>query len=199
MADVTVTCPECHGQRFSPAVLAIEFNGKSINQLLDLTVREAMDFFQGQPKILKRLQPLIEIGLGYLQLGQSTATLSGGEAQRLKLASYLSVSGGTATEPFLFLFDEPTTGLHLTDIHTLILALRKLLESGHSVIVIEHNIELLSQADYLIDLGPEGGTGGGQIMAEGTPEQVADVADSFTGQFLKARLHAQSLEKELAH
>lgn len=188
MADVTMICHDCQGKRFSPLVLAIEIDGKTIHQVLDLTVTEAIEFFHRHPRIIKRLLPLAEIGLGYLKLGQSTSTLSGGEAQRLKLAAYLlSSSNDSAQEPYLFLFDEPTTGLHLTDIHTLILALRKLLVAGHSAIVVEHNIELLAYADYIIDLGPEGGSDGGAIVAEGPPEAIMACPQSFTGEFLRQR------------
>jgi excinuclease ABC subunit A len=187
MADVTVTCHDCQGKRFSPSVLAIEFEGKPINQVLNMTVDEAIDFFQRNNRVVKKLLPLREIGLGYLQLGQTTATLSGGEAQRLKLASYLSTGDGSTREPYLFLFDEPTTGLHLTDIHTLVKALRRLLASGHSLIVVEHNIELLANADYIVDMGPEGGNEGGMIVAQGSPQAIIDCPHSFTGKFLKAR------------
>ncbi len=189
MADVTVVCQDCQGKRFSPAVLAIEFDGKNINNVLDMTVNEALSFFQRHNRVVKKLLPLAEIGLGYLHLGQSTASLSGGEAQRLKLASYLFTSDAQS-QSSLFLFDEPTTGLHLTDIQTLITALRKLLAAGHSIIVVEHNIEFLAQADYLIDLGPEGGEKGGQVVAEGSPAQVMENPLSVTGQFIKQRVSA---------
>lgn len=193
MADVTVQCTDCQGKRFSPAVLAIELDGKTITQVLDLTVNEAMAFFKGHKRVLQKLKPLADIGLGYLHLGQSTATLSGGEAQRLKLASYLSGEDAPAKAPYLFLFDEPTTGLHVTDIHVLLNVFRRLLQAGHSVIVIEHNIELLAHADYLLDLGPEGGEAGGYIVAQGTPEEVTHFPESHTGRYLKQRLTAKSL------
>ncbi len=194
MADVTMTCSDCQGKRFSPAVLAVEFEGKTINDVLNMTIDEALTFFQRNNRVTKKLLPLREIGLGYLHLGQSTATLSGGEAQRLKLASYLSTSDNHQA-PHLFIFDEPTTGLHLTDIQVLVAALRKLLKSGHSVIVVEHNIEFLAHADYIIDLGPEGGEGGGQIVAQGLLSEVMANPDSVTGAFLKERMQAPQLVK----
>jgi excinuclease ABC subunit A len=193
MADVTVTCQDCQGKRFSPAVLAIEYEGKSINDVLDMTVTEAMAFFQKQNRVVKKLQPLRDIGLGYLHLGQTTSSLSGGEAQRLKLAVYLSTGEKEAKEPYLFLFDEPTTGLHLTDIQVLITALRKLVDAGHSVVVVEHNIEFLSQVDWMLELGPEGGYLGGEIVAEGTPADIMANTRSITGHFLKERLEKPSL------
>ncbi len=153
-----------------------------------MTRDAALSFFSAIPRLIQKLKVLDDVGLGYLRLGQSATTLSGGEAQRLKLALYLSTASGHTGEPYLFLFDEPTTGLHLTDIHTLVHALRKLLASDHSIIVVEHNIELLAHADYILDLGPEGGHEGGTIVAEGTPETVMDCPQSFTGHFLKDRL-----------
>lgn len=195
MADVTIVCHDCQGRRFNPNVLSVEVDGKNINDVLNMTVDEAVKFFASSRKISNKLNPLQEIGLGYLKLGQSTATLSGGEAQRLKLASYLpsqktSEDIATAREKYLFLFDEPTTGLHMADIALLVQAFRRLLAAGHSVIVIEHNIDFIAQADYVIDMGPEGGEGGGQVIAEGTVDEVMRVAASETGQFLKKRLKA---------
>jgi len=188
MADVTVICQDCQGKRFSPAVLAIELEGKNINEVLNMTIDEALGFFARYPRVVKKLMPLREIGLGYLHLGQTTSTLSGGEAQRLKLASYLSER--ESIKPTLFLFDEPTTGLHVTDIQTLIAAFYKLLEAGHSIIVVEHNMDFLAQVDWIIDMGPEGGENGGCVIAEGTPEDIAKNSASVTGQFLKERQHA---------
>jgi excinuclease ABC subunit A len=193
MADVTVVCPDCQGRRFNSNVLAIEVEGKNIDAILNMTVKEALDFFEDQPKVRKKLEPLSEIGLGYLKLGQSTSTLSGGEAQRLKLAGYLP--GGvseaeikTTNKPHLFLFDEPTTGLHMADIALLEQAFRRLLSVGHSVIVIEHNIDFIARCDYILDMGPEGGEGGGQIVAQGTVQEVMATEASYTGQFLSQRL-----------
>lgn len=194
MADVTVTCHDCQGKRFSPAVLAISFQERTIFDVLEMTVDEALQFFAKHNRVVKKLLPLSEIGLGYLKLGQTTASLSGGEAQRLKLGAYLSTSEKSVQKPYLFLFDEPTTGLHVTDIHILVQAFRKLLSAGHSLIVVEHNIELLAHADYLIDLGPEGGDEGGYILAEGPPETIMDCPQSFTGQFLKQRLYTTQFQ-----
>lgn len=197
MADVTIVCHDCQGRRFNPNVLSVEVEGKNINDVLSMTVDEAVQFFASSRKIANKLNPLQEIGLGYLKLGQSTATLSGGEAQRLKLASYLpsqtSVDDiATAREKYLFLFDEPTTGLHMADIALLVQAFRRLLAAGHSVIVIEHNIDFIAQADYIVDMGPEGGDGGGQVVAAGTIDEVMAVKASETGQFLKKRLNSLS-------
>jgi excinuclease ABC subunit A len=195
MADVTVICPDCQGRRFNSNVLEIEVEGKNIDAVLNMTVSEAMIFFESYPKICNKLEPLREIGLGYLKLGQSTSTLSGGEAQRLKLAGYLP--GGVSEveikqtkKPYLFLFDEPTTGLHMADIALLEQAFRRLLAVGHSVFVIEHNIDFIARCDHIIDLGPEGGTGGGQIVAQGTVADIMAEASSYTGKFLKQRLEA---------
>lgn len=197
MADVTIVCHDCQGRRFNPNVLSVEVEGKNINDVLNMTVDDAVKFFASSRKISNKLNPLQEIGLGYLKLGQSTATLSGGEAQRLKLASYLPSQKtvdeiATAKEKYLFLFDEPTTGLHMADIALLVQAFRRLLAAGHSVIVIEHNIDFIAQADYIVDMGPEGGEGGGLVVAAGTVDEVMGVKVSETGQFLKKRLKALS-------
>jgi excinuclease ABC subunit A len=197
MADVTIVCHDCQGRRFNPNVLSVEVEGKNINDVLNMTVDDAVKFFASSRKISNKLNPLQEIGLGYLKLGQSTATLSGGEAQRLKLASYLPSQKAvdeiaTAKEKYLFLFDEPTTGLHMADIALLVQAFRRLLAAGHSVIVIEHNIDFIAQADYVVDMGPEGGEGGGLVVAEGTVDEVMAIKASETGQFLKKRLKALS-------
>jgi excinuclease ABC subunit A len=172
----------------------VRYRGKGINDVLNMTVREAMNFFRDTSKIANRLRVLDDVGLGYLRLGQSATTLSGGEAQRVKLASDLSKRTGAKT---LYIFDEPTTGLHFEDINKLLAAFRTLLEAGGSLLIIEHNLDVIKTADYLIDLGPEGGDMGGQIVAEGTPEKVMQVAESHTGRFLKAHLarsngHARS-------
>jgi excinuclease ABC subunit A len=185
LADVFVPCDQCDGKRFKPQVLEVRYRGRTIPQVLDLTVREALTFFSSSPKVLRRLQVLDEIGLGYLRLGQPATTLSGGEAQRIKIAAHLSAHGG---ERLLYILDEPTTGLHFDDIAKLLTAFRKLIEAGHSLLVIEHNLDVIKTADYIIDLGPEGGDDGGQVVAAGTPEQVAQVEASHTGQYLRTTL-----------
>ncbi len=182
LADVFVPCDQCDGRRFKPQVLEVKYRGRSIHQVLDLTVREALSFFAGSPKVLRRLHVLDEIGLGYLRLGQPATTLSGGEAQRIKIAAHLSSSGG---ERLLYILDEPTTGLHFDDIAKLLAAFRKLIEAGHTLVVIEHNLDVIKVADYIVDLGPEGGDAGGQVIATGTPEQVAQQPESFTGRYLQ--------------
>lgn len=187
MADVTVVCNDCKGQRFNPNVLSVDLFGRNINDVLNMTIDEAMTFFKTAPKVTKKLEPLREMGLGYLKLGQSTSTLSGGEAQRLKLASYLN-SGKRESGVYLFLFDEPTTGLHLSDINRLVQVFRKLLEAEHSVVVIEHNLDFIAQSDHLIDIGPEGGVEGGRVIAQGTVHDIIDTPESHTGQFLKKML-----------
>ncbi len=185
LADVFVPCDQCDGKRFKPQVLEVKYRGRSIHQVLDLTVREALTFFSSSPKVLRRLQVLDEIGLGYLRLGQPATTLSGGEAQRIKIAAHLSSHGG---ERLLYILDEPTTGLHFDDIAKLLTAFRKLLEAGNTLVVIEHNLDVIKTADYIIDLGPEGGEGGGTIVAVGTPEQVAQNEASHTGRYLRTTL-----------
>ena len=182
LADVFVPCDQCDGKRFKPQVLEVRYRGRSIHQVLDLTVREALTFFSSSPKVLRRLQVLDEIGLGYLRLGQPATTLSGGEAQRIKIAAHLSSHGG---DRLLYILDEPTTGLHFDDIAKLLTAFKKLLEAGHTLLVIEHNLDVIKTADYVIDLGPEGGEDGGLVVATGTPEQVAQIDASYTGQYLR--------------
>jgi len=181
LADVELVCEECRGQRFKSSVLEVRYHGKNIHDVLEMTVREALAFFVNVPKVISKLRVLNEIGLGYLRLGQSATTLSGGEAQRLKLASHLTA---TENQGILYILDEPTTGLHFDDIAKLLAAFRKLLESGASLLVIEHNLDVIKSADWVIDLGPEGGEEGGQIIATGTPEQVARNTQSYTGRFL---------------
>jgi excinuclease ABC subunit A len=182
LADVFVPCDQCDGMRFKPHVLEVRYRGKSVHQVLEMTVREALAFFASSPKVLRRLHVLDEIGLGYLRLGQPATTLSGGEAQRIKIAAHLaSVSG----ERLLYILDEPTTGLHFDDIAKLLAALRKLIEAGHTLLVIEHNLDVVKTADYVIDLGPEGGERGGHVVTAGTPEQVAQVEESHTGRALR--------------
>ncbi len=187
LADVFVPCDQCDGKRFRPKVLEVRYKGKDIDQVLSLTVREALTFFGGSPKVARRLQVLDEIGLGYLRLGQPATTLSGGEAQRIKIAAHLGSHSGERT---LYILDEPTTGLHFDDIVKLLAGFRKLLAAGHSLLVIEHNLDVLKTADWVIDLGPEGGEAGGQVVAVGTPEQVAKVPGSYTGQYLQRVLAA---------
>jgi excinuclease ABC subunit A len=181
LADVELICEECRGQRFKSSVLDVRYHGKNVHDVLQMTVREALAFFVNVPKVISKLRVLNEIGLGYLRLGQSATTLSGGEAQRLKLAAHLT---RTENQGILYILDEPTTGLHFDDIAKLLAAFRKLLESGASLVVIEHNLDVIKSADWLIDLGPEGGEEGGRVIATGTPEQVARNPQSHTGRFL---------------
>jgi excinuclease ABC subunit A len=182
LADVFVPCDQCDGKRFKPQVLEVKYRGKSVHQVLEMTVREALAFFSTSPKVLRRLQVLDEIGLGYLRLGQPATTLSGGEAQRIKIAAHLASFGG---ERVLYILDEPTTGLHFDDIAKLLAAFRKLVEAGHTLLVIEHNLDVIKTADYVIDLGPEGGAAGGEVVATGTPEQIVQVEGSHTGRALR--------------
>jgi excinuclease ABC subunit A len=185
LADVFVPCDVCEGKRFKPQVLEVKYRGRSVDQVLDMTVREALTFFSTSPKVLRRLQVLDEIGLGYLRLGQPATTLSGGEAQRIKIAAHLSTQTG---DRVLYILDEPTTGLHFDDIAKLLAAFRKLLQAGHSLLVIEHNLDVVKTADWIVDLGPEGGEEGGHVIAAGTPEHVATVLESHTGRYLRATL-----------
>ena len=187
MADITLECETCHGKRFKQDVLDVEYHGASIYDMLEMTVNQAIEFFNehGQKKIVKKLLPLQDVGLGYIKLGQSSSTLSGGENQRVKLAFYLSQE---KADPTLFIFDEPTTGLHFHDIRKLLDAFDALIRRGHSIVIIEHNMDVIKCADYVIDLGPEGGDKGGNIVAVGTPEEVAACGASYTGQFLKEKL-----------
>jgi len=188
MADVHLTCDTCDGKRFKKEVLEVTFEGKSIDDILNMTIDDAIDFFttNNQPKIQGKLQPLQDVGLGYVTLGQSSSTLSGGEAQRIKLATFLGK--GSKSNNALFIFDEPTTGLHFHDIKKLLKSFQALISKGHSIIVIEHNIDLIKCADYIIDLGPEGGKHGGQLVAEGTPEEIAKNKNSVTGKYLIEKL-----------
>jgi excinuclease ABC subunit A len=196
LADVELICEECRGTRFKSGVLEVRYHNKNIHEVLQLTVREALAFFANVPKVVSKLRVLNEIGLGYLRLGQSATTLSGGEAQRLKLASHLS---RTDNREILYILDEPTTGLHFDDIAKLLSAFRKLLESGASLLVIEHNLDVIKCADWLIDMGPEGGDQGGKIIATGTPEQVARNVQSHTGRFLTRVLNANGQAKRQAN
>jgi excinuclease ABC subunit A len=182
MPDVEVRCPTCRGRRFTRETLAVHYRDHDISQVLDLTVEEALALFEDIPAARSRLQVLSDVGLGYLQLGQPATTLSGGEAQRVKLAKELGRRGTGRT---LYLLDEPTTGLHLADTARLASVLQRLVDAGNTVVVVEHNLELIKAADWVIDLGPEGGAAGGEVIAQGTPEQVAEVANSYTGQCLR--------------
>ena len=182
LADVFVPCDECGGRRFKPQVLDVRYRGVGVDGVLDMTVREALSFFVGAPKIIRRLHLLDEIGLGYLRLGQPATTLSGGEAQRIKIASHLAARKADRT---LYILDEPTTGLHFDDVAKLLAAFRKLLQAGNSILVIEHNLDVIKSADWVIDLGPEGGGQGGRIVAVGTPEQIAMAGGSHTGRYLR--------------
>ena len=187
MADLQLECDACHGRRFNNEVLEVKFHDKSIYDILEMTVGDAINFFQehGQNKIAQNLQPLQDVGLAYIKLGQSSSTLSGGENQRVKLAYYLSRQ---SEHPTMFIFDEPTTGLHFHDIKKLLDSFRRLLDRGHTLVIIEHNMDVIKCADYLIDLGPDGGENGGNLVAAGTPEEVAACKESFTGHYLKDKL-----------
>ena len=182
LADVELTCEECQGTRFKSEILDVKYKGKNIHEVLQMTIREAGLFFKEIPKLVNKLKVLDAVGLGYLRLGQSATTLSGGEAQRVKLAAHLATKTKSKT---LYIFDEPTTGLHFDDINKLLSAFRALLDNGGSLLVIEHNLDVIKTADYIIDLGPEGGTGGGEIVAAGTPEEIAKNEKSITGKYLK--------------
>jgi len=179
--DVYVSCQECEGRRYRPEVLGVRYRGRSIGDVLRMTVDEAVDFFAGQASLARRMRTLQETGLGYLRLGQPATTLSGGEAQRLKIAAEL---GARATGDVLYILDEPTTGLHLDDVRKLLGVLHRLVDAGNTVLVVEHHMDVIKCADHVIDLGPEGGEEGGEIVAEGTPELVAQTAGSYTGKFL---------------
>ncbi len=185
LPDVEVDCERCMGRRYNRETLEVLFKGKSISDVLDMTIDEAVVFFEALPSIYRRIKTLQEVGLGYITLGQQATTLSGGEAQRVKLAEELSKKDTGKT---IYILDEPTTGLHFQDIQKLLEVLQKLVEKGNTVIVIEHNMDVIKIADRVIDIGPEGGRRGGNIVASGTPEEVAKVKASFTGQFLVAEL-----------
>jgi excinuclease ABC subunit A len=191
MADLVLECESCHGKRFKTDTLEVRFQGVNIYDVLEMTVNQAVEFFteHNQKRIIKKLSPLQEVGLGYVKLGQSSSTLSGGENQRVKLASYLSQE---KADPTLFIFDEPTTGLHFHDIRKLLEAFEALIHRGHSIVIIEHNMDVIKCADHVIDLGPEGGDKGGHLVTCGTPEEVAAHEESYTGQFLKEKLQTTS-------
>ena len=184
LADVYVPCELCEGKRYNRETLDIRYKGKNINDVLEMTSEEALEFFENIPKIKRKLQTLVDVGLGYVKLGQPATTLSGGEAQRVKLAKELSRQNTSNT---LYILDEPTTGLHFDDINRLLQVLLKLRNQGNTLIIIEHNLDVIKTADHIIDLGPEGGDKGGQIVAEGTPEEVAKT-NSYTGIYLKPML-----------
>ena len=185
LADIYVPCEVCRGSRYNRETLEVLYKGKNISQVLDMTAEEALEFFENLPKIRRKVQTLVEVGLGYVKLGQSSTTLSGGEAQRVKLATELSrISTGRT----IYILDEPTTGLHAADVHKLIDVIGQLVEAGNTVLVIEHNLDVIKTADFIIDLGPEGGDEGGYVVATGTPEEVAQIPGSYTGAYLKPYL-----------
>ncbi len=185
LADIFVPCEVCKGKRYNRETLEVKYKGKNIYEVLEMTVDEGVEFFGNIPKIKRKLETLQEVGLGYIKLGQSSTTLSGGEAQRVKLATELSKR---STGKTIYILDEPTTGLHTADVHKLTEVLDKLVEGGNTVVVIEHNLDVIKTADYIIDMGPEGGDNGGTVIASGTPEQVAKVEKSYTGKYLKKML-----------
>ena len=185
LPDVYVPCDVCHGKRYNKETLQVQYKGKNISDVLDMTVSEAYEFFNAIPAIKNKLETLMSVGLDYIHLGQSALTLSGGEAQRVKLSLELSKR---STGKTLYVLDEPTTGLHFADVKKLMEVINSLVDQGNSVILIEHNLDVIKCADYIIDLGPEGGDEGGRIIAEGTPEEVAKVEESYTGQFLRRYL-----------
>jgi excinuclease ABC subunit A len=185
LPDVYVPCEECKGKRYNREALEIHYKGKSISDVLNMTCDTALEFFVNIPAVSRKLQTLVDVGLGYIHLGQSATTLSGGEAQRIKLATELS---RRPTGRTLYILDEPTTGLHIADVNKLLHVLHKLVDTGNSMVVIEHNLDVIKSADHIIDLGPEGGDAGGEIVAEGTPEQVAKSSSSLTGRYLSKML-----------
>ena len=182
LPDVMVPCEECRGKRYNRETLEVRFKGKSIADVLDMTINQAVEFFENQPTILQKIRTLQDVGLGYIKLGQSSTTLSGGESQRVKLATELAKRDTGHT---FYILDEPTTGLHFEDIRVLLGVLQRLVDKGNTVLVIEHNLDVIKSADYLVDLGPEGGRGGGRILSTGTPEQVAKSNEGYTPQFLR--------------
>jgi len=210
LADVELICDECKGTRYKPQVLEIHYKGKNIHEVLNLTIREALKFFADVPRLTEKLRVLDEVGLGYLRLGQSATTLSGGEAQRMKLAAHLQpgtrqpgtraasrlAQGGDGPKRkrrMLYIFDEPTTGLHFDDVSKLLFAFRRLIDAGGSIVVIEHNLEVIKTADWVIDLGPEGGDRGGNLVGFGPPEAIAELKNSYTGRYLKQVLNGNGV------
>jgi excinuclease ABC subunit A len=189
MADIYLTCEACEGRKFKQDILDVKYQEKSINEVLEMTIEDSIQFFKDQPKIVERLKPLDDVGLGYIRLGQSANTLSGGEAQRVKLASFLTKGNTLQNDKILFIFDEPSTGLHFHDINKLMKALNALVEQGNSVLIIEHNMDIIKCADWVIDLGPEGGINGGHLLFEGTPEEMVKLKDTnHTARFLAEKL-----------
>ena len=186
LPDIYVPCEVCKGKRYNKETLEVKYKGKNISDILNMTVEESLTFFDKVPKIKQKMQTLFDVGLGYIKLGQSSTTLSGGEAQRVKLATELSKR---ATGKTLYILDEPTTGLHIADVHKLVDILQRLVDTGNTIVVIEHNLDLIKTADHIIDLGPEGGDNGGQVIAEGTPEQIIKNQNSYTGRFLEKYLN----------
>lgn len=182
LPDVYVPCEVCKGKRYNRETLEVRYKGKNISEVLDMTVEDALEFFKNIPRVQTKIQTLFDVGLGYIKLGQPSTELSGGEAQRIKLAYELSKR---STGKTVYILDEPTTGLHIADIHKLLAILDRLVDSGNSIIVIEHNLDVIKRADYIIDLGPEGGDRGGTVVAQGTPEEICRIDASYTGQFLK--------------
>ena len=182
LADVTLVCEECQGQRFKKEVLEVTYQDKNIFDVLNMTIEESLEFFKNKKSVLSRLQPLADVGLGYIKLGQSSSTLSGGEAQRVKLASFLTKE--FESKNILFIFDEPTTGLHFHDINKLMDAFTSLVENGHTVLIVEHNMDVIRAADWVIDLGPTGGKDGGHLLFEGRPQDLKNIKNSFTGQYI---------------
>ena len=182
LPDIYIPCEVCHGSRFNRETLQVQFKGLNIAEVLDLTVDEALEFFAAFPKMVKKLQTLHDVGLGYIRLGQPAPTLSGGEAQRVKLAKELSKRSTGRT---LYVLDEPSVGLHAADVHKLIDVLQRLVDAGNTVLIIEHNLDIIKVADYIIDLGPEGGEAGGEVIATGTPEEICQVSASYTGEYLR--------------
>ena len=193
LPDVYVTCETCKGKRYNRETLEVEFKGKSIADVLDMTIEDAQEFFRAVPSIRSKMDALVQVGLGYVKVGQQATTLSGGEAQRVKLAKELSRA---STGKTLYILDEPTTGLHFDDTRKLLEVLQRLVDQGNTVVVIEHNLEVIKTADWILDLGPEGGDGGGRIVAEGTPEDVAQVAESHTGRYLAPMLEVAARRRE---
>ena len=193
LPDVYVPCEVCHGKRYNRETLEVKYKDKNISDVLNMTVEEAIVFFENVPRIQRKLQTLLDVGLGYIKLGQPSTQLSGGEAQRVKLATELSKINTGKT---FYILDEPTTGLHIADVHRLIDILQKLTDRGNSVLVIEHNLDVIKMADYIIDLGPDGGSGGGQLIATGAPEEVAENNKSYTGKYLNAFLNRQALSSK---
>ena len=193
MADVSMVCEACGGKRFKPDILEVRYKGKNIDDMLNMSVEEAMEFFGSQDdpvakRIAERLQPLVDVGLSYIKLGQSSSTLSGGESQRVKLAYFLSMNDASSKsrpQRILFIFDEPTTGLHFYDVEKLLKSFDALIAKGHSIVVVEHNMDVIRAADWVIDLGPEAGDHGGELVFAGTPEQLRDVEGSYTARYLR--------------